>query len=182
MDLQEFNSEMLYFQTTELSFEVEQLVAAAAQNYGAESEQLLLQALHMAPQSLTVLIGLYRYYYYQHRYRNAIEVARQVMAMVGQKIEFPDDWRKINMNHVACGVTHTFTLVRLYFFALKAAGYCCLRMAQFEEGRAMLEKVVAMDSADRIGARLLLEVLDGHKADVIPFIPPSYRRAAHDQI
>ncbi|TVZ38839.1 hypothetical protein P886_3222 [Alteromonadaceae bacterium 2753L.S.0a.02] len=168
MDLQEFSAEMLYFQE-EINPEIEALVNEAAQNYGPESENVLKRALQIDSSNLMVLIGLYRFYYYQNRYEDGVEIAHQVMDVVGKRIEFPMNWRDISMYSVINGLTHSFCLVRLYFFALKAAGYLHLRMANFEEGRAMLEKVVAMDSADRVGARLLLEVLDKNKADVLAF-------------
>jgi len=168
VDLQDFNSDMLYFQE-EIPPEVEALVEKAANEYGAESEGLLLRALSMGEENLVVLVGLYRFYYYQHRYENALEVAHRVLSAVGKRIAFPEDWRDITMAKVSNGVVHSFCLVRLYFFALKAAGYVNLRLCNFEVGRAMIEKVVAMDSVDRMGARLLLEVLDGNKADIIPF-------------
>ena len=159
---------MLYFQD-ELSPEIEMLINKAADEYGPKSEQYLLKAYAMADSDLTVLIGLYRFYYYQNRYQDALWVADKVMQVVGDKIEFPDDWKKITMAYVAEGVGHSFCMVRLYFFALKAAGYLNLRLSNFELGREMVEKVVAMDSADRMGAKLLLEVLDNNKADVLSF-------------
>lgn len=168
MDLQDFSSEMLYFEEGNQR-EVDELLEKAAQEYGPISEKYLLRALSMAEENLSVLVGLYRFYYYQHRYADALNIAYRVMGVVGRKIEFPSDWRDITMVSVTNGVVHSFCLVRLYFFALKAAGYISLRMAKFEQGKEMLEKVVAMDSADRMGAKLLLEVLSNNKADVLPF-------------
>lgn len=168
MDLQEFKSEMLYFQEP-INPQVEALVNEAAQNYGKHSETLLLQALEIDSNDLTVLIGLYRFYYYQNRYQDGLKVAHQVMGVVGKKIHFPSTWNEINMAYVTTAIGYSFCLVRLYFFALKAAGYLHLRIGNFAEGREMIEKVVAMDSEDRIGARLLLNILDQNKADVISF-------------
>ena len=168
MDLQNFSAEMLYFQE-DSSSEVESLLLQAANNYGKESEAILMQALSLSPNNISVLVGLYRFYYYQHRYEDALNIAGIVMDVVGSKIKFPKNWNQIQSNDVVTAVGFSFTLVRLYFFALKAAGYVCLRLNRFEEGRAMLEKVVAMDSEDRIGAQLLLDVLGNNCADVLPF-------------
>ncbi|ACR13816.1 hypothetical protein [Teredinibacter turnerae] len=176
MDLQEFSAEMLYFQE-EINPAIEELVAQAASNYGPQSEELLKEALAIDSGNLLALIGLYRFYYYQNRYADGVEIAHQVMSVVGERIEFPANWRDISMYSVVNGLTRSFCLVRLYFFALKAAGYLHLRMSHFEEGREMLEKVVAMDSADRVGARLLLQVLDNNKADVLSF-PGSLKQEA----
>ncbi len=50
-------------------------------------------------------------------------------------------------------------LVRFYLMVLKATGYINLRLGYFEIGQAMLEKLVELDSNDRMGGRALLEVL-----------------------
>ena len=181
MDLQEFKSEMLYFQEP-IDPEVEILVNRAAQNYGPASEDLLLKAREIAENDLTVLIGLYRYYYYQNRYLDGVAIAFNVMAVVGNKIGFPESWKEITLADVTRGILHSFCLVRLYFFALKAAGYLQLRLGNYEEGRAMIEKVVAMDSKDRLGAQLLLDVLDNNKADVIAFQPRQEWRHANGTV
>jgi len=168
VDLQDYTSDMLYFQEKQLP-EVDQLVRRAAQNYGRESEGCLLRALSISEKDLVVLIGLYRFYFYQHRYLDALSIADRVMKVVGSRIGFPENWQDINTVNVNNGVLESFCLVRLYFFALKAAGYINLRLNRFEEGKQMLKKVVEMDSADRMGAKLLLEVLGHHSAEVVSF-------------
>jgi hypothetical protein len=42
---------------------------------------------------------------------------------------------------------------------LKATGYIHLRLGNFETGQAMLEKLVELDSHDRMGGQALLEVV-----------------------
>ncbi len=168
MDLQEFNGDMLYFEG-EMDLEVECLIQQAAENYGPESEGLLMKALAKAPENLSVLVGLYRYYYYQHKYEKALTIAYRVMKVVGGKIEFPSSWQDIEMRDVIIGLGYSFTQVRLYLFALKAAGYLLLRMGFYQKGRSMIEKVVAMDERDRIGAKLLLSILDNNTAEIIDF-------------
>jgi tetratricopeptide (TPR) repeat protein len=174
MDLQNFTSEELYFDQP-MSAEVQKLLDQAANEYGGASERLLIKAYSLAPENLAVLVGLYRYYYYQHRYQDALGIADRVMALLAPKIDFPSDWRDINFGVVAGGILRSFTLVRFYFFSLKAAGYLNLRLGRFELGRNMLECVVRNDTNDRIGARILLEVLGNNKADVVPFIKPNRR-------
>ncbi|SMF28745.1 hypothetical protein SAMN02745866_01849 [Alteromonadaceae bacterium Bs31] len=168
MDLQEFNAEMLYFEGDGNPL-VDELLEKAASDYGPASEVMLMRALALDGKNLVALIGLYRFYYYQGRYADGIKVAHRVMAVVGDKIGFPANWKDISLLSVKNGLVHSFCLVRLYFFALKAAGYLHLRMLNYEDGREMIEKVVAMDSSDRIGAKLLLDILDNKKADIVPF-------------
>lgn len=168
MDLQNFTSDMLYFDEP-LSPALEMLLRKAADHYGPEAEPWLQEAFELAPQNLSVLVGLYRFYYYQHRYHDALYIAHRVMKTVGQNIEFPDRWQDVSMVDVINGTEHSFGLVRFYLFALKAAGYLNLRLGQFSEGKSMITKVVALDTADRLGARLLLDILCAHTAEVIPF-------------
>ena len=158
MDLQNFNSESLYFEKGNPPG-IDRLLKLAADQYGEESEGYLAEALEIEPENLSVLIGLYRFYYYQHRYEDALETAGKVMAIAGKKIEFPGDWRDVTQAFVAHGASISFTFLRLYFFSLKAAGYVNLRRGRLEEGREMLEKVVAMDHFNRIGAQVLLDVI-----------------------
>ena len=169
MDLQDFNGEMLYFDEPEPP-RVTELLLAASQNYGfGDAEKFLLEAYAMAPQNLTVLVGLYRFYYYQHRYADANEIAHAAMEAVAPKIDFPAEWQDVDMNILGGGVLKSMGLVRFYLLALKGAGYLNLRMGNFEIGLKMLNKVKSLDEADRLGAQLLLDILADHTADVIPF-------------
>ena len=168
MDLQNFTNDLLYFEEP-LSPLLVQLLEQAANRYGPAAEPLLLEACEREPDSLTVLVALYRFYYYQHRYQDALIIAEQVMQVAGKRIELPDNWQDITMVHIINGTQHSFGLVRFYLFALKAAGYLNLRLGHFATGKSMLTKVVAMDTADRLGATILLDILAAHSADVIPF-------------
>ncbi|MFD1692606.1 hypothetical protein ACFSHR_16955 [Azotobacter chroococcum] len=83
MDLQDFDSAHLYFDEL-LAPEVAARLAAAAEQYAeGTAEQPLLEAQALAPDDLTVLVGLYRFYYYQHRYGDALQIARRALEVVG---------------------------------------------------------------------------------------------------
>jgi len=55
----------------------------------------------IAPQHLTVLVALYRYYFYQHRLEDALLVAESTLAVVGRRLEFPEVW--INLREANVG-------------------------------------------------------------------------------
>ena len=167
MDLQDFNGEMLYFDQPEPA-RIAELLLAASQNYAlGRAEGFLLEAYALAPNNLTVLVGLYRFYYYQHRYGDALGIAHLAMAAVAPQIEFPQHWSELDMNALGVGVMNSMALVRFYLLALKGAGYLNLRLGEFEEGVRMLRKVRDLDEADRLGTSVLLDVLAGHTADVV---------------
>ena len=158
MDLLDFEQAELYFDEP-ISEEVEHLVAMAAANYGNEdAELMLLRASFIAPQLLVVLVALYRYYFYQHRLDDALLVAESTLAVVARRLEFPDTWHYLREANVGEGVMRSMGLVRFYLMLLKATGYIHLRLGQFAIGKAMLEKLVELDSHDRIGGKALLDV------------------------
>ena len=159
MDLLDFDQTELYFDES-LALDVSRLLEDAADAYGSEvAESLLLRANLMAPQHLIVLVALYRYYFYQHRLEDALLVAESALAVVGRRLEFPDTWVYLREANVGAGVMRSMGLVRFYLMVLKAAGYINLRLGHLETGKAMLEKLVQLDSHDRIGGKALLEVL-----------------------
>ena len=169
MDLQDFNGEGLYFDDP-ADPQVHAWLAAAAEQYAeGTAEQPLLAAQALAPDDLTVLVGLYRFYYYQHRYADALAIAERVMAVVGPRLALPAHWRQIDPAALAAAAERGIGLLRFYLLALKGAGYLSLRLGRFEQGKAMLAKVVELDEGNRLGARLLLEVLAEHDAEIIPF-------------
>lgn len=159
MDLMDFDQAGLYFDEPAPPG-VEALIADAGAEYGEPTaEALLHKAYFLAPESLVVLVALYRYYFYQHRLDDALLVAGRAMATVGQRLGFPDDWRQLHTGFLGQGVLRSMGLLRFYLHVLKAAGYINLRLGRMVEGRAMLEKLVEIDSHDRMGGKILLETV-----------------------
>lgn len=159
MDLQDFQGQLMYFDEP-LPDGVDELLQQASEAYGeGNAEWYLLQAYGIAPGNMTVLVALYRFYYYQHRLAEAVDVAFQVMSGVAPTIGFPESWEKLRFEHLAYGVMESFTRVRFYLLALKGAGYMNLRLGNIAEGVRMLNKVVEFDSHDRLGAQALLRAM-----------------------
>lgn len=169
MDLQDFDGAGLYFDEP-MSNEVAKLLEAASEQYSqGTAETPLLQAQALAPDNLAVMVGLYRFYYYQHRYLDALGIAHRVMAIVAPRLGLSGQWQSLHPEHLTEAAARGFGLLRFYLLALKGGGYLNLRLGRFETGKAMLAKVVALDADNRLGARLLLEVLAAHDAQIIPF-------------
>jgi len=82
-----------------------------------------------------------------------------VLDVVAPQIDFPEHWRYLNMTFLGIGLLRSFTLVRFYLLCLKGAGYLNLRMGNMAEGISMLNKVIELDSNDRMGARSLLQAI-----------------------
>ena len=160
MDLNDFtNSEQtaLYFDEV-LPEEVESRLAAAAEHYGEEGcEQRLLQAFFLAPESLTVLVSLYRTYFYQHRYKETLITASHALRISGRRLGFPMDWHELQPVHL--GAELPLGLVRFYLFSLKGMAYVKMRIGELDEGERMIDKVIALDPEDRLGGSVLKNVI-----------------------
>lgn len=158
MDLMDFDQTTLYFDDA-IAPEVERLIAAAGADYGSDaSETLLLRAHFLAPGQLVVLVALYRYYFYQHRLDDALVVADRALEAAGTRLGFPADWRQMHPQHLGHAALRSIGLLRFHLMVLKAAGYINLRLGREAQGTAMLEKLVEMDSHDRLGGKALLDV------------------------
>jgi len=160
MDLLDFSDCKLYFEDA-LPAEAERLIAQAAAEYGdPEAEMSLLRAHLLAPENLSVLVGLYRYYFYQHRLEDALVVAERAMQLSGRHLGLPTDWNLLDETRLGSAAKNSFGLLRFYLLALKAASVVLLRLGQISASRARLTKLAGLDSRDQLGAGKLLEVVN----------------------
>lgn len=167
MDLHDFNGQAMYFdEPTPVT--VQHLLARAAAAYGNKKAELYLQqAYARAPQNPTVLVAMYRFYYYQHRLEEAIDIANQVMRLLAQQLDFPARWEELTFAEFSNGLLVSFTKVRFYLLALKGTAYLHLRLGKTSTGITMLNKIIQMDAYDRLGARALLEAVGPMPVDNI---------------
>lgn len=165
MDLLDFDTTSLYFDEP-LPTEAARLLEQAGREYSHEqsserSELLLLRAHLIAPSHLAVLVALYRFYYYRHRLDETLRLAHQTLGVAGRALEFPADWRQVEEQHLHRALVRLpMGLVRFYLSSLKAAGYLNLRLRRFDAARDQLRKVITLDSADRLGAGALLDLIE----------------------
>lgn len=165
MDLLQFDQTTLYFDDP-LPAGIEPLLLDAAACYGDdEAEAMLLRAYFLAPEQLVVLVALYRYYFYQHRMEDALIVADRAMSVVARRLDLPAKWQNLHPEHIGHAVLRSMGLLRFYLLVLKAAGYIHLRTGDSVTGQAMLQKLVELDSHDRLGGKALLDVIVAAVAD-----------------
>ena len=158
MDLQDFEGQDMYFDMP-MPEEVETLINEAADCYGSGgAEAKLLKAYLLAPHNLSLLVAMYRFYYYQHRWSDALYIADQAMLVSGKMLEMTMHWRLLKPDHLGGPALRSMGLLRFYFLALKGAGYLCLRMEDREGAVERLQKVVELDPQDRLGAKMLLNM------------------------
>jgi tetratricopeptide (TPR) repeat protein len=160
MDLLDFEAEGLYFEQADVAG-VKELLAEAADNYSSgEAEFPLLRAYFLAPDSLNVLVALNRFYYYQHRLEDALLATVKALAVIRASIDFPEHWQDLQLQHIENAPSQLLTQVRLYLFTLKAVGFLNMRLHRLEISQQIFEKLISVDSKNRIGAQALLDLLE----------------------
>lgn len=138
-------------------------LAGLAYQRDAEALEHLEQARALAPDHLAVLIGFYRFYFYKGRLAEALAVAERCLARVARDLRIADDWRVVAPGQADFG-SYDAMLPRFYLFTLKAYAYLQLRLGAFTEGALAVTKLLALDPADKVGAKVLMEVL-AHRED-----------------
>jgi tetratricopeptide (TPR) repeat protein len=123
------------------------------------AEWHLREAQAIAPDHAAVLIGLYRFYFYKNRLREALEVARTCLRKAAADNGLPTDWRQVQSADARFD-SYEAMLPRFYLFTLKGYAYLQLRLGNLGEGQAAVMKLLELDPSDKLGARVLLGVLE----------------------
>lgn len=130
----------------------------------ATAERHLWQARAIAPDHAAVLIGFYRFYFYKGRLEEALTVARRCLLKAARENAFDPDWRRVEPEDADFG-SYDAVLPRFFLFTLKGYAYLQLRLGHIEEGRDAALKALKLDPTDKVGAQVLLDVLDRMGAD-----------------
>ena len=123
------------------------------------AELHLREAEALAPGHAAVLIGLYRFYFYKGRLAEALDVARRCLLKAAQENSLPADWRQVRAEDAEFG-RYENILPRFFLFSLKGYAYLQMRLGDTEEGRLAVQKLLELDPSDKIGAKVLLRVLE----------------------
>lgn len=133
--------------------------ASSSYHLGDVAEAHLRQAEAIAPGHAAVLIGLYRFYFYKGRLAECLQVARQCLAKAQRETNLPADWRDVSAEDALFG-RYEEMMPRFFLFTLKGYAYLNMRLGNLEEGREAAEKLLELDPTDKIGARVLIDVLN----------------------
>lgn len=157
-DLLDFTGSKLYFdepgdERAELLLE-----KAAGTDDLARRRSLLRQADALAPDDLSVIVALYRFTYFAHDFESCLVMADRAMAAAGRRLNIPADWRALAAADIERAASQSMPLLRFYLWALKGRGYLLMRLGRFSEAMAPLETLVALDFANRLNARPLLDL------------------------
>ena len=89
----------------------------------------------------------------------ALVVARTCIGKALRENMLGESWRLVHAEDARFGEWDAL-LPRFFMFSLKGYAYLNLRLGNYFEGRAAAEKLLELDPRDRIGAGVLLDVLD----------------------
>jgi tetratricopeptide (TPR) repeat protein len=123
------------------------------------AEAYLREAEQIAPDHAAVLIGFYRFYFYKGRLREALEIANRCLEKAARENNIPSDWREVCRGDAPFD-RYEAVLPRFFMFTLKGYAYLQMRLGELEESRAAISKLLELDPSDKIGAKVLLGVLD----------------------
>ncbi|TVQ93890.1 MAG: hypothetical protein EA400_01805 [Chromatiaceae bacterium] len=160
MDLHDFAGEAMYFDRP-LPPAAATLIGDAAAAYGSDAdtdtaELALLRAYLQAPDHLSVLVALYRFYYYRQRYEDALLVADRAIVAAAEELGLGTDWRALGPAELGAAAVRSMTLTRFLLLAQKGAGFLLLRLGRPAAALERLEQAAACDDHDRLGLRDLL--------------------------
>ena len=133
--------------------------AAARYHLTDVAETHLFAAEAVAPDHPAVLIALYRFYFCKNRLPDALEIACACVEKGLRLNVLGDDWRKVQPGD-ACFGDWEAVVPRFFLFSLKGYAYLSLRLGRLQVGREAAEKLLQLDPRDRIGAKVLIDVLD----------------------
>jgi tetratricopeptide (TPR) repeat protein len=133
--------------------------AGLAYQHDDVAEQHLREAHVLAPGHAAVLIGLYRFYFYKGRLAEAREVARVCLDKAARDNGLDEDWWLVERGDADFG-RYDAVLPRFYLFTLKAYAYLNMRLGSEAEARLALLKLLDLDPGDKLGVRVLLNVLE----------------------
>jgi tetratricopeptide (TPR) repeat protein len=144
-----------------LPLEAEEHLHLAGMSYqqDAVAEGHLRYAQAVAPDHPAVHIGLYRYYFYKGRLREALQVAQACLAKSARDIGLAADWRAVKPDDAVFG-SYEAVLPRFYLFTLKACSYLHMRLGEMDEGSDTLAKLQELDPGDKLGGSVLRRVLE----------------------
>lgn len=133
--------------------------AALAYPQPERAEALLRDAALLAGDHAAVLIARYRFFFYQGRLEEALDVADQCLDKALRGLGLTGGWRSVRPEQAAFGDWGA-VLPRFLLFSLKGWAYLRMRLGDLDKGREAVDKLLELDPTDKIGARTLQGVLD----------------------
>jgi len=155
-DLLDFDGGALYFDTPPGEAVAQWLEQASTATNVQDRAYALAQAERLAPDDLTVIVALYRHFYFEQAFEQALRIADRAMGQAARALNIPPDWTNLSHREIAQLSDEAMPLLRFYLWALKGRAYLLMRQGQFEAAIVPLEKLVELDHANRLNCEPLL--------------------------
>jgi tetratricopeptide (TPR) repeat protein len=170
MDFLDFEGQDLYFDDP-ISSAVSELLDKAALVYpDEEAEKCLMRAYFLEPNHLMVLVALYRYFYYQHRYEDAMIIADRSLQAAGEKLNLRSGWEGLAPEDIGSGVFVSMGLTRFYLLGLKARAYLKLRLSDLDGAIECLTKLEELDPNDQFGSSFMMKIAKRERGDFLKLV------------
>ena len=85
-------------------------------------------------------------------------VADRAIRLAADRLGIPRDWRALSKDDLGKAVLESMTLTRFLLLAIKGSGYLQLRLNDAAGALERFEKVVEMDTNDRLGMSELVSL------------------------
>lgn len=116
------------------------------------ADGLFRQALTLAPDQLPVYLCLYKIHTYQRNLDDALQAARDGLAMAAAQAGLVGDWRHWTIRPSMAGPG------RFALFTLKAMAFIHLRRGEPELARAILDKLASLGPDDGLGDSVIADI------------------------
>lgn len=145
--------------SADIPADIEALLGDAEAAYGDpdKAEKALRAALEKEPDNLALRVATYTFYFYANRLRDAMPHAEACLAMAGDALGVPRDWRLVGPE--SASFSGFERPQRVYLKSLVALGYCRARLGDVEGAETLLRKAASLDPEDRVGAGRLADVV-----------------------
>ena len=142
----------------DVSEEVKRLLILASENWENSelSKHYMNEALERAGDNLEVLVGAYRFFFYQKNPTIALNIAERVMGIIRAKENLPSDWSELEP---LLARRKEEEYLRLYLNAYAAKGYMLAKLGKIEEAKAITEGVKKIDKNRETCATTIYDVL-----------------------
>ncbi|MBP0019209.1 MAG: hypothetical protein J7647_16865 [Cyanobacteria bacterium SBLK] len=142
----------------DVSEEIKRLLILASENWENTqlSEHYMKEALEKAGDNLQVLIGAYRFFFYQKNPAIALNIAERVIKIITVRENLPSHW--LELEPILERRKEEENL-RLYLNAYAGKGYMLAKLGKIEEAKLITERVKKIDTNRETCATTIYDVL-----------------------
>ncbi|QSR89480.1 hypothetical protein IT6_04160 [Methylacidiphilum caldifontis] len=119
----------------------------------------LNRAFEKSASHMTVLIGMYRFYFYQSDLVKSLYWGKLCVAETAKKLGISQSWEELTEEHKQKLKKEESPLIDLYLRALHAVGYLLGRLGQKDEALKILNVLSEIDTSKQLGAERLAGIL-----------------------